>query len=547
MKNAFIIFHILMCISITLHAQQYVSTTPSNRNVIIEEFSGINCSWCPEGHRVSNEICDANPGRVWAVNIHAGSLSPTTYPNLQCIDGIAIHDYFSPNSYPSGVVNRQSTNAFTWYYWEEDTNNLLSEPSEVNIGGEVTIDYASRTATIVVEVYYTADSPESTNYLTVAMLQDSILGPQSGSYHNPTQVVGDQYCHMHILRDIINGEGTLGDPITATSQGSLTTKTYVYDIPDNIGNPNGVDVVMSNLHFLAWVAKDNRYILSANSLSTHAIGSPQLSISSLSPEEIVNGEDTTLSLVISNTGSENTVGDTEIVITSNDPYLTILDGNTSCGIIQAGTTTTIDDAFVVRANEDTPHQHTFTIDINISNDGNTWNTQHIIHSIAPCSAPENLNASTDANNITLTWVASPTASTYNIYRDNDIIAENITDTSFTDNGLEYGTYCYVVRSVCGSGESDNSDIVCQTITPTITQEINTITNISPNPTTGIIRIESQEKITEIKIYDINGKVCHKTHPYNKAIDVNINNLPQGLYLVNILTTDHNEAIRIVKE
>ena len=34
----------LLAFSFSLKAQQYVSTVPSNRNVILEEFTGRNCS-----------------------------------------------------------------------------------------------------------------------------------------------------------------------------------------------------------------------------------------------------------------------------------------------------------------------------------------------------------------------------------------------------------------------------------------------------------------------------------------------------------------------
>ena len=74
----------LIIVALTLHlnAQQFVSTTPQNRNVVIEEFTGINCPNCPDGHVVANNIMDAYPGRVWAVNIHAGNYAPMYYPNL---------------------------------------------------------------------------------------------------------------------------------------------------------------------------------------------------------------------------------------------------------------------------------------------------------------------------------------------------------------------------------------------------------------------------------------------------------------------------------
>jgi len=89
----------------------------------------------------------------------------------------------------------------------------------------------------------------------VAMLQDSILGSQAdyGNY-NPTQWLNGQYVHMHILRDVISASAW-GDPISPTTQGTLITQTYEYQIPEVIGSPNGVDVDLNNIFFLAWVAE----------------------------------------------------------------------------------------------------------------------------------------------------------------------------------------------------------------------------------------------------------------------------------------------------
>ena len=89
-----------------LKAQEYVSTDPQNRNVLIEEFTGRNCGYCPDGHRIANEIMANNPGRVWAVNIHAGYYSPISYPNMNTTDGTAIANGFYISSYPAGHVNR---------------------------------------------------------------------------------------------------------------------------------------------------------------------------------------------------------------------------------------------------------------------------------------------------------------------------------------------------------------------------------------------------------------------------------------------------------
>ena len=245
----------LLAFTFSLKAQQYVSTEPANRNVILEEFTGRGCGYCPDGHRIANEIMANNPGRVWAINIHAGGYAQTSYPNMITQDGNTIHGGFSISGYPTGVVNRSTSNGIDRGQWNSQCNNQMSQASECNIAGMAVVNPQTRMATITVEVYYTGNSTVDQNYLTVAMLQDSILGSQSdyGNF-NPTQWIGNQYVHMHILRDVIS-ESAWGDPISPTTQGTLITRTYEYQIPEVIGSPNGVDVDIDNIFFLAWVAE----------------------------------------------------------------------------------------------------------------------------------------------------------------------------------------------------------------------------------------------------------------------------------------------------
>lgn len=245
----------LLAFSFSLKAQQYVSTEPTNRNVIIEEFTGRNCQYCPDGHRIVNELMAANPGRLWGVNIHAGGYAPTSYPNMITQDGNTIHGGFSISGYPTGVVNRTTSDGQGRNLWASMANQQMNQVSECNIGGRVVVNPQTRAATVMVEVYYTGNSSVNENYLTVAMLQDSILGSQSGgSTWNPSQMINGQYIHTHVLRDILTNNAW-GDPISPTTQGTLITRTIEYQIPEVIGNPNGVEVVLENLKFLAWVAE----------------------------------------------------------------------------------------------------------------------------------------------------------------------------------------------------------------------------------------------------------------------------------------------------
>lgn len=254
MKKTILAIMALLALTFTVKAQQFVSTEPANRNVILEEFTGRNCGYCPDGHLIANGIMANNPGRVWAINVHAGGYAPTSYPNFITQDGNTIHGGFSISGYPTGVVNRSTSSGQSRSAWNNLANGQLNQAAECNVAGIVQINPGTRMATITVEVYYTGNSTVNENYLTVAMLQDSIMGSQSGMSGNPAQVVNGTYCHMHILRDVIT-ESAWGEAISPTTQGTLITKTYEYQIPEVIGSPNGVDVILDHVFFLAWVSE----------------------------------------------------------------------------------------------------------------------------------------------------------------------------------------------------------------------------------------------------------------------------------------------------
>ena len=270
MKKLSLLVGALLACFMQVNAQQFVSTDPQNRNAIIEEFTGRNCGYCPDGHVIANQIVHSNPGRVWAVNVHAGGYSPTSFPNLNCGVSTTICNGFQVTGFPAGVVNRSTAQAQGRGQWQSLTNQQLQQAAECNVAGQVVINPVTRLAKINVEVYYTANSAEANNYLTIYMLQDSIWGSQSGGSSNPEQYVGGQYCHMHILRDAITADW--GDEIAPTTAGTLIQKEYIYEIPASIGSPNGVEVDIENIAFLAFVEEKQqgatyRPILNVNELT----------------------------------------------------------------------------------------------------------------------------------------------------------------------------------------------------------------------------------------------------------------------------------------
>ena len=256
MRKIVLIFLLLsVYVSGGLKAQNFVSTETQKRNVIIEEYTGKHCSWCPEGQMTANAIAKNNPGKVFLMNIHAGPFSPTTFPNLNTDDGTTMVEDYGVTAYPAGFVNRTSTYEIAREQWSSYTLQQLQQEAECNIDGQVIINPTTREAAITVEIYYTANSNASFNYLTIAMIQDSIWGDQDGGFANPEQYINGEYCHLHIMRDIITS--TWGDEISPTTAGTLITKTYNYTIPEMIGDPNGVEVVLDNISFVAYVSESN--------------------------------------------------------------------------------------------------------------------------------------------------------------------------------------------------------------------------------------------------------------------------------------------------
>ena len=311
MKKFTLALMALLSISCMVKAQQYVSTEPANRNVIIEEFTGRGCQYCPDGHRIANEIMANNPNRVWAINVHAGGYAMTSYPNFNTTDGNTIHGGFTISGYPTGVVNRSTAAGQNRGAWSGLANTQLNQQAECNVAGVARINLDTRVATITVEVYYTGNSSVSENYLTVAMLQDSILGSQSGSSYNPSQIVNGTYCHMHVLRDVIT-PNAWGEAISPTTQGTLITKTYEYQIPESIGNPNGVAVNLDHIFFLAWVSEryqgtPTRPILTACKLVRSTVTDQPIypMISELHQQEVAQCSHTKgFSFMLTNIGTE---------------------------------------------------------------------------------------------------------------------------------------------------------------------------------------------------------------------------------------------------
>jgi len=269
MKKIFI-FLLVACFATTLFAQTIVSTEPSKKNVILEEYTGTNCQYCPDGHKVANQIMTNNPGRAWAINIHQGGFSGNS-PDYKTDWGNALANQYGINSYPAATVNRGATWSSNRSQWTSWANSFLAENSPVNVAAQGTINWETRHLTLLVEVYYTGNAANPTNKLNVALLQNNILGPQSGMGLFPEMIVNSQYRHMHMLRDLLTGQW--GQDITTTTTGSFWTTTIEYDIPAHVRN---IPIELDDLEILVYVAENQKTILSGAKAELSYLNLPNL-------------------------------------------------------------------------------------------------------------------------------------------------------------------------------------------------------------------------------------------------------------------------------
>ncbi len=278
MKKQYILLFILLLSSLGyISAQTIVSTTPENKNAIVEESTAIHCSYCPDGHAMLNQIIDQNPNDVFVIKFHEGGYAWDCDPNGGHDFNNALANQLgnmaAANGQPSASVNRQvfsnlsmtGGTAMSRGYWNTAISQVLQESSYVNVNLEA--ELAGNVLTIHVEAYYTESSPESINYLHVAIMQDETVGPQlGGTDFNPSYVVSSSpnsnyghneydYRHMDRLVDMV--DGISGDAITTTSTGSFIDRTYTYTLPDMY---NDVPVDLAEIEVAAFITDGDEII-----------------------------------------------------------------------------------------------------------------------------------------------------------------------------------------------------------------------------------------------------------------------------------------------
>ena len=152
--------------------------------------------------------------------------------------------------------------------------------------------------------------------------------------------------------------------------------------------------------------------------------------------------------------------------------------------------------------------------------------------ISCLTAPGSMTATATANGNSLTWTSTPNALTYSVYRNNTLIANFITTTSYTDTEPVAGENCYTVTANCIAGESYPSDPSC--VTGIDERPDNRTVNLFPNPARDRFTITADFPISRVSVVNLLGQEVINREISDNRAEISTSGLSNGIYLVKIL-------------
>lgn len=243
----------------TNHGPNFTANTNTLRNVLIEDFTGHKCTFCPLAADTAEQLHQEYPSRVFVAAIHTGpsgiggfqstsSSFPTDWTNTDGLD-IGIHFGSIPGSQfdsnPRGTVSRikdGDQHTITHLLWRQFAESAMTDQLQANAQAKVNYFPATRGVFLHSEVEILDQTVNADDlYTVVYLIEDSIIGKQK----MPDNSTNDFYVHREVMRDCV-GSGWQGRQLTdANKQGDKYYFNYSFRLDDVYD--------ASNMHLLIYV------------------------------------------------------------------------------------------------------------------------------------------------------------------------------------------------------------------------------------------------------------------------------------------------------
>lgn len=218
------------------------TATKFNQNVLIEDYTGTWCGYCPRISYAIDLVKEQTSNAV-VVAIHRGSTNPSSgsYDPYNYSAG-ALENLIGLEGYPTGMLNRITE----WIYPEPNNVsqvvNLTSDQSDVGLALSPTLN--GNTMNIDVNVKFGGQFSASNAKLVVYVLEDGLEFNQTNytSYYGGGNVIPN-FEHNHVLRASLTN--LLGDQIPASeySADNVYQVNFNGAVPSNVANTENMSVV----------------------------------------------------------------------------------------------------------------------------------------------------------------------------------------------------------------------------------------------------------------------------------------------------------------
>lgn len=141
------------------------------------------------------------------------------------------------------------------------------------------------------------------------------------------------------------------------------------------------------------------------------------------------------------------------------------------------------------------------------------------------------------------WDAVDGATAYKLYRDGELLAENLTATTYDDSEMAINMqHCYAVQSVFEKGISDLCEAVCANYFTGLDENDGKV-SLFPNPTSDKVTIQC-EGMTMLEVYSAEGKLVQRVKVDGDAYE--LSGLESGVYTLRIMKGESAFIRRVVK-
>lgn len=210
-----------------------------NKKVLLEEFTGAWCQYCPDGQLRVINMLNSNTNLI-GIGVHYGD-------GMQNANSLSLNQNFA-DGWPSGMVDRTKYDGddeagISRNRWQTRVNDQLDALTPAKVSAISSYNASTRVATVNVTTEFTSDV-KGDYRVSLIVVEDSVTGTGSGydqvNYYNsdanhPYYQAGNPivgYDHLHVMRTILGGTwGESGVIPNNAIKGTAYSKTYSYTIP----------------------------------------------------------------------------------------------------------------------------------------------------------------------------------------------------------------------------------------------------------------------------------------------------------------------------